>query len=54
MQSQDPARMASCQEILAIPAKKQAQPGVNHLTVGQTRLLLAQPPLCQDQVRHQG
>src|SRR5450756_1225011 len=43
MQSQDPARMASCQEILAIPAKKQAQPGVNHLTVGQTRLLLAQP-----------
>ena len=43
MQSQDPARMASCQEILAIPAKKQAQPGVNHLTVEQTRLLLAQP-----------
>ena len=43
MQSQDPARMASCQEILAIPAKKQAQPGVNHLTAGQTRLLLAQP-----------
>ena len=35
--------MASCQEILAIPAKKQAQPGVNHLTAGQTRLLLAQP-----------
>ena len=27
MQSQDPARMASCQEILAIPAKKHAQPG---------------------------
>ena len=43
LQSQDPARMASCQEILAIPAKKQAQPGVNHLTAGQTRLLLAQP-----------
>jgi integrase/recombinase XerD len=43
MQSQDPARMASCQDILAIPAKKQAQPGVNHLTAGQTRLLLAQP-----------
>jgi integrase/recombinase XerD len=43
MQSQDPARMASCQDILAIPAKKHAQPGVNHLTVGQTRLLLAQP-----------
>jgi integrase/recombinase XerD len=43
MQSQDPARMASYQDILAIPAKKQAQPGVNHLTAGQTRLLLAQP-----------
>jgi integrase/recombinase XerD len=43
MQSQDPARMARCQDILAIPAKKQAQPGVNHLTAGQTRLLLAQP-----------
>jgi integrase/recombinase XerD len=43
LQSQDPARMAGCQEILAIPAKKQAQPGVNHLTAAQTRLLLAQP-----------
>jgi len=43
MQSQNPARMASCQDILAIPAKKQAQPGVNHLTAGQTRRLLAQP-----------
>src|ERR1022692_1711474 len=43
MQTQDPVRMASCQEILAIPAKKHAQAGVNHLTVGQTRLLLAQP-----------
>jgi site-specific recombinase XerD len=35
--------MASCQDILAIPAKKKAQPGVNHLTVEQTRRLLAQP-----------
>jgi integrase/recombinase XerD len=43
MQSQDPARMASCQDILAIPAKRHAQPGVNHLTAGQTRCLLAQP-----------
>ena len=43
LQTQDPARMASCQNILAIPAKKQAQPGVNHLTVTQTRALLAQP-----------
>ena len=43
MQSQDPTRMASCQDILAIPAKKQTQPAVNHLTVEQTRRLLAQP-----------
>jgi site-specific recombinase XerD len=43
MQAQDPARMAACQDILAIPAKKKAQPGVNHLTVEQTRRLLAQP-----------
>jgi hypothetical protein len=41
MQSQDPARMTSCQDTLAIPAKKKAQPGVNHLTAGQTRRLLA-------------
>ena len=43
LQSQDPARMAGCQDILAVPAKKKAQPGVNHLTAGQTRRLLAQP-----------
>ena len=43
LQSQDPARMAGCQDILAVPAKKKARPGVNHLTVGQTRRLLAQP-----------
>lgn len=43
MQSQDPARMACCQDILAIPAKKQHRPSVNHLTVEQTRCLLAQP-----------
>ena len=43
MQSQDPVQMARCQNILAIPAKKHAQPAVNHLTVEQTRLLLAQP-----------
>jgi integrase/recombinase XerD len=43
LQTQDPARMASCQDILAIPAKKKAQPGVNHLTAGQTRRLLTQP-----------
>src|SRR5260370_26533298 len=43
MQSQVPARRPSCRKFRAIPAKKQAQPGVNHLTVEQTRLLLAQP-----------
>jgi integrase/recombinase XerD len=43
MQSQDPARMACYQDILAIPAKKHPRPGVDHLTVEQTRDLLAQP-----------
>jgi site-specific recombinase XerD len=35
--------MAGCQDILAVPAKKKARPGVNHLTVEQTRRLLARP-----------
>jgi site-specific recombinase XerD len=43
MQTEDPARMACYQDILAIPAKKQDHPNVNHLTLKQTRLLLAQP-----------
>jgi len=43
MQTEDPVRMACYQNILAIPAKKQTHPTVNHLTVEQTRLLLAQP-----------
>jgi site-specific recombinase XerD len=43
LQSEDPARMACCQDILAIPAKKQQTPAVNYLTVEQTRCLLAQP-----------
>ena len=43
MQSQDPTRMACCQDILAIPAKRAPRPAVNHLTVEQTRRLLAQP-----------
>jgi integrase/recombinase XerD len=43
MQTEDPVRMPCYQGILAIPAKKQAHPDVNHLTVEQTRLLLAQP-----------
>jgi site-specific recombinase XerD len=53
VQSQDPAQMACCQDVLAIPAKKQAHPAVNHLSVEQTRRLLAQPdrstrPGCRD------
>jgi site-specific recombinase XerD len=43
LQSQDPTRMAGCQDILAVPAKRKAQPSVNHLTLEQTRRLLAQP-----------
>jgi integrase/recombinase XerD len=43
LQTEDPARMACCQNILAIPTKKQPQPAVNHLTVDQARRLLAQP-----------
>jgi integrase/recombinase XerD len=43
MQTEDPARMASYQDILAIPAKKHLRPDVHHLTVEQTRRLLAQP-----------
>ena len=35
--------MACWQDIIAIPVKKQDRPAVRHLTVGQTRLLLAQP-----------
>lgn len=43
MQSQDPTQLARCQDILAIPAKKHTQPDVHHLTVEQTRRLLAAP-----------
>src|SRR5450755_1062164 len=43
MQAQDPARMACCQDILAIPSSKHDQPAIAHLTVEQTRLLLALP-----------
>lgn len=45
LQSAEPVRMAACQEILAIPPKKQAEPGVPHLTLAQTRRLLAAPDL---------
>jgi site-specific recombinase XerD len=43
LQSQDPARMACCQDILAIPSSKHDQPAIAHLTVEQTRRLLALP-----------
>ena len=43
MQTEDPARMACWQDILAIPVKKQDRPAVRHLTTEQTRRLLAAP-----------
>jgi integrase/recombinase XerD len=43
MQTEDPARMACWQDITAIPAKKQDHPAIRHLTVDQTRRLLAAP-----------
>ena len=43
MQTEDPARMACWQDIIAIPVKKQDHPAVSHLTVEQARRLLAQP-----------
>lgn len=43
LQSQDPTQLVCCQDILAIPAKKHTQTGVHHLTVEQTRRLLAAP-----------
>lgn len=43
MQTQDPTRMACYQDILAIPASRHDQPTVTHLSVEQTRRLLAAP-----------
>ena len=43
MQTQDPARMACCQDILTIPASRHDQPAVEHLSADQTRQLLAAP-----------
>jgi integrase/recombinase XerD len=43
LQTQDPARMACCQDILQIPSSRHDQPAIAHLTVEQTRLLLALP-----------
>lgn len=50
LQSQAPDQMARCQDILAIPVKKQAHAGVHHLSLEQTRRLLAAP----DQTTRQG
>ncbi|MFU8841960.1 MAG: tyrosine-type recombinase/integrase [Nitriliruptoraceae bacterium] len=43
MQTQDPARMACYQDILAIPASRQDRPAMAHLNGEQTRRLLAAP-----------
>jgi integrase/recombinase XerD len=43
MQTEDPVRMATWQDILAIPVKKQDHPAIAHLTTDQTRRLLAAP-----------
>jgi integrase/recombinase XerD len=43
LQTQDPTRMACCQDILQIPSSKHDQPTIAHLTVEQTRQLLALP-----------
>jgi site-specific recombinase XerD len=51
LQSQDPARMACCQDIIQIPSSKHDQPAIAHLTVEQTRLLLALPDRCTRQGR---
>ncbi|MGH3262961.1 MAG: tyrosine-type recombinase/integrase, partial [Trebonia sp.] len=54
MQTQDPARMACCQDILAIPAAKHDQPAIAHLSVDQTRQLLALPDRCTRNGRRDG
>ena len=51
MQTQDPARMACCQDILQVPSSKHDQPAIAHLTVEQTRQLLALPDRCTRQGR---
>ena len=43
LQTQDPARMACCQDILQIPSSKHDQTAIAHLTVEQTRQLLTLP-----------
>ncbi|MGH2860713.1 MAG: tyrosine-type recombinase/integrase [Solirubrobacteraceae bacterium] len=54
MQSQDPARMACYQDILAIPAAKHQQTAISHLSVEQTRRLLALPDRATRQGRRDG
>jgi integrase/recombinase XerD len=54
MQIQDPTRMASCQDILQIPASKRDQPAIAHLSVEQTRRLLALPDRSTRQGRRDG
>jgi integrase/recombinase XerD len=51
VQTQDPARMACCQDILQIPSSKHDQPAIAHMTVEQTRHLLALPNRCARQGR---
>lgn len=43
MQAQDPTHLARCQSILEIPVKRHEQTCVHHLSVEQTRCLLAAP-----------
>src|SRR5258708_23242401 len=45
LQSQDPARMAACQDIFSVPATTRARPCLKHLTTEHTRRLLAHPHL---------
>jgi site-specific recombinase XerD len=45
LQHDDPTRIATCQDIAAIPSKKQPAPAVQRLSPDQTRRLLAQPDL---------
>ena len=54
LQSRDPARMACCQDILAIPSSKHEVPAITHLTVEQTRRLLALPDRSTRQGRRDG
>lgn len=43
LQTEEPARMAQCQQILAIPLKRCARPIVNYLTTDEMAKILAKP-----------